>query len=811
MRAIVLGIFYNSPEIQHILKKDYMKTLISSIKTIGALLFVSLCFNCFTPVTAKSQDLASSMTSGAIRSSEFLDDILSKERYLDYLSTNLSIISSTIGEDKFSRAYNSYVSRHGSPKKISINDFGYIGGPEGRVYNFPTQIDYERFVQYLHYFNTHQRLSAYKNSIIKNAALKVSSVLFEQELVSAIRSYKVGDFQTSRIQFRDIYTSYKQLNKGNLDEVLFYWAESDFGLRFYAEALDVYRTLLKTYPQSSKASDAVYRILFIHYVNSDFDELASVYRNYQSTLSLNKHSQDKAIFILATIEYQNRNYKKAIQYLQGLSDDGRSDQMTLFLLGTVYLNLDDDVNAEKQFKKVVNQTVWPWSKKLYTYLKNSAYLQLGYLKYRAGKNKMKEAKQLYDDGQIEQAVYQRRFALNHYRNAEYYFQQISKGYPEFEVAKLASVWSEFKKSDFDDSKDEVATFIKRFKSSDIIYQGLYLSGHIAQVEDPTDPRTSLKDYYYVFNGMAANEYLKQFYTQKRILDQQRRNVFNVIKSSSSPIERSAAEKLLSKIEQALKLVNIDRNNFAVSDTSLFSPEKHQELSGYLVQLEDAKKEMASTGFLNLASFAQRCYSAYKKIVEMSLQPITDEIKLFVEHSSIFYSNEVQDFNEYIDHYLVSLNNSENQSLSQLNKLNAFKGSSLHQKALVHYLKNNAEIIRNRSSFMKTLLNESQFYESNNIEFAGETAQYAFSGLIYEQVKDKRKLIDHYRKTINIFKNAARKKIDQMEFYLREIDRSEVAEVKIENVDVLQNEFDDIIGDFRKAFFNGTDHLLIKRQ
>jgi len=781
------------------------------MKKVRGLLIAAFCVNvCFSTV-AWSQYVSGSLTSQAVKSSEFLDDILAKERYLDYLSTNLSVLSSQIGEKPFSDIYDRYVAQEGVPKKISINDYGYIGGPEGRVYNFPSQNDYNRFVQYLHYFNTYERLTAYRKAIVAFASFKASNALFEQEIVSAIRSYNLGDYYTARLQFKDIYDTYSVLKKGSLDEVLFYYAESGFGLRFYSEALENYNKLLTEYPQSSKSPLAVYKMMFIHYINSNQNELKSVYKKYESTLKQDSYASDKAINILATIEYQNENYKKATEYLEGLSKNGRDDQMTQFLLGTVYLRLGDDINSEKQFLKVAKESVWPWSDKIYTYLKNSAYLQLGYLKYRSGRTKMKGAKALFDEGQIEKSTFERRLALNEYISAEYYFKRISKGYPEYKVAQLAKIWAEFKESNYDESKDQIDEFVKKFKSSDIIYQGLYLSGHISQVEDPTDPKLSLNDYYNVFNGMAVNEYVKKFYSQKRILDQQRRNVFNVISSSSSPIEKSAATELMGGLNEALKLVNIDRSSFLESDTSLFSPQKHQELSAFTQNLEAAKNKMATSGYLNLASFAQRAYVAYKNIVELSLQPITDEIKLFIEHSSIFYSNEVQDFDEYIENYLVSLTNSENQSLRQIEKLDQLKGKSLHQKALVGYLKNNAEIIRNRSSMLKTFLSEGEIYSPNNIDFAGETAQYAFTGMLYDQIKDKRKLIDHYRKTINIFKNAARNKVDQMEFYLRELDRDDITEDKIENVDVLQKQFDSIIGDFRKAFFEGTDHLLIKRQ
>jgi oligoribonuclease NrnB/cAMP/cGMP phosphodiesterase (DHH superfamily) len=71
----------------------------------------------------------------------------------------------------------------------------------------------------------------------------------------------------------------------------------------------------------------------------------------------------------------------------------------------------------------------------------------------------------------------------------------------------------------------------------------------------------------------------------------------------------------------------------------------------------------------------------------------------------------------------------------------------------------------------------------------------------------------YEKAVNYFKSAIRKKINQLELFLEQIKKEEQGTtiVVVTKADLLQKEFEEVLSDFRRAFFVGTDYLKLSRQ
>jgi DNA topoisomerase VI subunit B len=79
--------------------------------------------------------------------------------------------------------------------------------------------------------------------------------------------------------------------------------------------------------------------------------------------------------------------------------------------------------------------------------------------------------------------------------------------------------------------------------------------------------------------------------------------------------------------------------------------------------------------------------------------------------------------------------------------------------------------------------------------------------MYNEIQKSRAQIANYERIVGTFRNAVKRKIGQLEFYLSQIDMESTGETKaITRADILQQEFDSNIKDFRKAFFIGTDYL-----
>lgn len=754
-------------------------------------------------------DFSSDSKSVAVISyEEFLNDLLSKERYLDNLSGNLKTAAEKKGDETFGRLYDQYVNRYGKPKSVSINDFGYRGGAEGKYHNFGAKEEYDQFYEYSRFFNIRNVLFSYRGTYLQNASADEINRLFRYEFVSATESYRIGDYMTSRLQFQDLYLTYAPYYRNNLDEVLLLLAESSFGLKYYGEARNLYMQLIKTYPRSEKAAMAAYRILFMDYVYSDVEQFRKNIVIFKSTLNNDQDIYDKALLLAATVEYRESQYNKALKHLSSVSEDLSSDPMTIYATATVYKAMGDEENAKANFQKVVGRVVWPWSPRITSYIKNSTYLQLGYLYYREGNKFMDEARQEYVNEKIDQAKFLQEKAHKSYDKAEELFDRVSKGMPEFQISQLGVYWTQFKQSNYGQSKRGIDEFFNKYNSSDNLYQALFLSGYMTQTRRPTDPDKSLKDYYYVYNGLAANEFLEKYLAQKRVLREQRRNTESVISSSSSPNEIAAGNSLKYLISEAMGLMKLDRKNIVSAERTMIAPDRKEALKVNRDRLAALSDSLTKNGFVGLASYAQRSTATVSQILDLAVQPVSDDIRLFADHAAAILATEIDDYNILAKTYKELLLNEAEKAQQQIESLDRSNTTDARDQSLKEFYKNNAELVKNRDYAFMTYLYERDFYGNDNIETAGTSAQYAFSGLVYNQIKSNRQQIDNYRRVVDILKRATKNKVKQLEFYLSEIDKDYSVGPAKEQAGSNQAEFDDIFNDFRKAFFIGTEHLKV---
>ncbi|MDW8466261.1 MAG: hypothetical protein RML35_08835 [Chloroherpetonaceae bacterium] len=144
---------------------------------------------------------------------------------------------------------------------------------------------------------------------------------------------------------------------------------------------------------------------------------------------------------------------------------------------------------------------------------------------------------------------------------------------------------------------------------------------------------------------------------------------------------------------------------------------------------------------------------------------------------------------------------------------AIRAGDPRQQLLSSYYLNNAKSVRTLASAMLTALQQKEFFGEETVERAGTVAQYAFSALTYDEVKKRREQVKSFERVVNMLKSSIRKKINQLELFLEQVKKEEegTAVVVVTKADLLQKEFEEVLSDFRRAFFIGTDYLLLNRQ
>jgi len=234
----------------------------------------------------------------------------------------------------------------------------------------------------------------------------------------------------------------------------------------------------------------------------------------------------------------------------------------------------------------------------------------------------------------------------------------------------------------------------------------------------------------------------------------------------------------------------------------------------LEELANKLKSATGAGNAALKSATEAAGTAIAQILELATQSVTNETRLFLTHAPLLVSSELSDYRKNLEFYKKVAREEIARSEELMTTLQAAVSTGEpRQQLLNRYYLNTAKSIHTTASAILTALHQKEFFGEETVERAGTVGQYAFSALTYDEVKKRRDLVKGYEKVVNYFKTAVRKKITQLELFLEQIKKEEqgTAIVVVTKADLLQKEFEEVLSDFRRAFFIGTDYLKLSRQ
>ena len=402
----------------------------------------------------------------------------------------------------------------------------------------------------------------------------------------------------------------------------------------------------------------------------------------------------------------------------------------------------------------------------------------------------------------------KKFAQIEYAKAEELFEKVDRGYVGKDVARTGTLWAKFRQNRQLEVEKDIDQYARNFRGSDNLYETMFLSGYMKHIKDPTDADMIMKEYDFVYNGMMAFDFADKFLEQKSILRQQKTLTEAVVSTSNNPTEIQLGAKLSVLQESALKLLVLDRAAIAKGQKSLLPDERKALLRNRLEEIKQVRVSIPAT-FKNLASAAEKTQLAVDKLLKMSVQTLSEEQHLFAKHAPTLIAGEKADYQRDIDFYKKVAREEFLRSERQAKAMQtAVTGNDNRKKLLNAFYADNANLQKNQANTVETILAQREFFGTRIIERSGTSAQYALTSLMYNEIQKSRTQIANYERIVGTFRNAVKRKIGQLEFYLSQIDLESTGDTKtpITRADILQKEFDTNIQDFRKAFFIGTDYL-----
>lgn len=402
----------------------------------------------------------------------------------------------------------------------------------------------------------------------------------------------------------------------------------------------------------------------------------------------------------------------------------------------------------------------------------------------------------------------KKFAQLEYAKAEEMFEKVDRGYVGKDIARVGTLWAKFRQNRKLEVEKDIDQYARTFRNSDNLYETMFLAGYMKHIKDPTDADMIMKEYDFVYNGMMAFDFADKFLEQKSILRQQKTLTEAIVTTSNNPTEVQLAARLSVLQESVLKLLVLDRAAIAKGQKSLLPDERKALLRN---RFEEIKQVQASTPatLKNLVSAAEKTQQAVDKLLKMSVQTLSEEQHLFAKHAPTLIAGEKADYQRDIEFYKKVAREEFLRSDRQAKAMQtAVTGNDARKKLLNAFYADNANLQKNQANTVETILAQREFFGTRIIERSGTSAQYALTSLMYNEIQKSRTQIANYERIVGSFRNAVKRKIGQLEFYLSQIDLESTGDTKapITRADLLQKEFDSNIQDFRKAFFIGTDYL-----
>ena len=288
--------------------------------------------------------------------------------------------------------------------------------------------------------------------LLKTATRKQEERMFRCELKNTLAAYWAGDLELSRVLLSDILAVY---GSGRvLDDVLFYYSESAYGLNRLDEALAGYQRLMKEYPDSPLTVKAGMKILTIHYFYGQWDELSSVFQKiYTRPELLGSEAWSTAAYLMGYVFFQRGQYAKALTVLATVKPATTYYYPSFYISAACYSNLEDDESALKIYYDLTHIAYDPKKDPLLDQIQNNALLKSGFIYYERG---------------------------DHDR-ARIMFDRVSRNFQNYDLSILGKAWSAYEQGKPIQSLKNAETLLREAMVSSYVYEAQVLAASSKEI------------------------------------------------------------------------------------------------------------------------------------------------------------------------------------------------------------------------------------------------------------------------------------------------------------------------------------------
>ncbi len=319
----------------------------------------------------------------------------------------------------------------------------------------------------------------YLRTKLLNSATPVQEKrMFQRELKEALMTYSSGDFFLSRFQLHDIldtYTSYRSMS-----DVLYYAAESSYGLNYFDEALEVYKEIVQYGDDQEYVAKALLKMIYINYTYGEIEQVYELYQALKTHQSfLDTESFGTVTYLVGYSHFRAGNYQRTLDILGNVPSDAGHFYPSLYLSAACYANLGEDELMLTIYHQLANEREKSLKDPVVAQIRNNALLKLGLI--------------YYDRDQNDHAIH--------------FFNQVSQEFEHYDLSIIGKAWSAYQSGRPGEALRNVESLLQYSMASNYSYEAKVLAARSKELLGKKEEAVQdLKEIYNV--GKQADQVMQ---------------------------------------------------------------------------------------------------------------------------------------------------------------------------------------------------------------------------------------------------------------------------------------------------------------
>ncbi|KAA3611269.1 MAG: hypothetical protein D8M58_14970 [Calditrichaeota bacterium] len=357
--------------------------------------------------------------------------------------------------------------------------------------------------------------------LIKKRLIKKSTVgdlkrMFGRELQHSVQAFNFRYFELAQLSFAEILKKYGQI--GELDDVLYYMAESNYQLGRFNMAEEQFEELISDYPSSSYAPKTYKRLIEITSHFERYSESVEHFRQMQNIISSSDAQYEEALLLAINASLNGKFFEDAVSLSYEINPQSPLYDYARFIQSKALAGAQNFEEAYTVLSSILETA------NLEPDFRFDILAKMGYIQYELGNPQ--KAITHYDE------------IAGNYSNYDRVLMGYGWAFYKLEISKMIS------DRNFKNAKQYLELVISNFLNSEYNLEARTLLGYINQLE--FDTKGAIDNFRFAYNAKEIKQHSDN-------LNEQQLKLEDIVKTSGRLEKQALESKNLEAFNRAVTM------------------------------------------------------------------------------------------------------------------------------------------------------------------------------------------------------------------------------------------------------------------